>query len=307
MHPILTPGTHLLRRDAHHLQLGLDPRTALAVPDDPAVRAALTALHRGALSPQRDSPSGAVVAPLVGSGHALADDAALRSALPPVQADTPWARHSLSALARREPHRLDAALASRGRHAVRVTPYGGPASDLLAADLADLCGRTALTLSPRPRRHAARGAAPLQEVAVAVGVGEPPRDLLDPWVRAATPHLVLRVVEGEVLVGPFVLPGQSACLRCVDAHLSDTDPAWPLLVEQHARAARSDRPDGIPEPADAAVVTVGLGLAARELATFAEGGRPSLVGTVIRVPDRATDRPDLHRWERHSRCGCSWD
>ena len=42
-------------------------------------------------------------------------------------------------------------------------------------------------------------------------------------------------------IGPFVVPGETACLRCVDAHCTDADPSWPLLVRQYA-AASSRRP-----------------------------------------------------------------
>ena len=47
-------------------------------------------------------------------------------------------------------------------------------------------------------------------------MGEFDRTLLDDLVRDGVPHHVVRVVEGAPVVGPFVLPGETACLRCVD-------------------------------------------------------------------------------------------
>ena len=44
--------------------------------------------------------------------------------------------------------------------------------------------------------------------------------------------------RARAVVGPFVVPGTTACLRCVDAHRTDADPAWPLLVAAVRRAAR---------------------------------------------------------------------
>ena len=47
MRPILRPGTHVLSRGAGELQVGLDPRTALVLPDSPPVRDALRLIAVG--------------------------------------------------------------------------------------------------------------------------------------------------------------------------------------------------------------------------------------------------------------------
>ena len=70
MHPLLAPGTHVLRRGPQEVQVGLDPSTAVVLPS----AAALTEAYPG----------------LVRSGLALADDRQLRSALPPHDPDDPW-------------------------------------------------------------------------------------------------------------------------------------------------------------------------------------------------------------------------
>jgi hypothetical protein len=48
--------------------------------------------------------------------------------------------------------------------------------------------------------------------------------------RSGTAHLV-SAVRGETgVVGPFVLPGVTSCLRCADLHRRDADPQWPALA-----------------------------------------------------------------------------
>jgi hypothetical protein len=59
----------------------------------------------------------------------------------------------------------------------------------------------------------------------------------DPLVTAAlmrdrVPHLVVRADEAIGVVGPLVLPGRSACVRCVDLGKTDRDPAWPRILAQ---------------------------------------------------------------------------
>ncbi len=70
---------------------------------------------------------------------------------------------------------------------------------------------------------------------------------------------------------PFVQPGVTACLRCLDAHEVALDPRRPLLVEQLARLPAA--------PIDPAVLALAQTWAARDLATYLGGGRPlDLVG-----------------------------
>ncbi len=119
---------------------------------------------------------------------------------------------------------------------------------------------------------------------------------------SGVPHLVMRSRGGEVSVGPFVVPGRTACLRCEDAHRTESDPRWPLLVAQlpsplTPRVAR----DCPPEPA---LLTLALAWAVRDLACFVEGGRPATWSSTITVDAELTlPRLDLLR---HPHCGCAW-
>jgi hypothetical protein len=103
-----------------------------------------------------------------------------------------------------------------------------------------------------------------------------------------------------------VVPGRTACLRCIDAHHTDADPAWPLLVRQYAAACRRDRADGTPEPVDPLLATLAVAWAARDLTAYADGGRPSTWSTTVTL-DARPDRLETQAWLRHPGCGCSWD
>ena len=46
------------------------------------------------------------------------------------------------------------------------------------------------------------------------------------------PHVPLVFTASGAEIGPFVVPGRTACLACLAAHRCDADPAWPLLVAQ---------------------------------------------------------------------------
>jgi bacteriocin biosynthesis cyclodehydratase domain-containing protein len=223
----------------------------------------------------------------------LVDQRVLRG--PGGQAGQP-ARHVQAAQARAHGDAAERMRQTRAGAAVGVTGFGHLAGDWLAPELGRLLGGAGV---------GARAGADPGRAAALVGVGEPDRDRLDPWIRAGTAHLLVRLTEGQATVGPFVAPGRTACLRCVDAHCTDADPAWPLLVAQYTSAAARDRADGAPEPLDPLLATLALAWAARDLATFVDGGRPSTwSATVTLDADLATVR--CRSWLRHPACGCGW-
>jgi hypothetical protein len=46
------------------------------------------------------------------------------------------------------------------------------------------------------------------------------------------PHLPVVLTGSGAEIGPFVVPGETACLACVAAHRRDADPAWPTVAAQ---------------------------------------------------------------------------
>jgi len=175
-----------------------------------------------------------------------------------------------------------------------VVGFGHPAGQRLVPRLKDLAA--SYGLGP------GRGAA---QVAVLVGAGEPCRTTTDEWTRRGTPHLVVRLVEGHALVGPFVDPGRTACLRCTDAATTDEDPSWPLLLEQYIGHSARDRPDGAGEPVDPALADLACAWALRDVVSYLQDRRPTSWSATVRLD------PWLHdlrttSWLRHPACGCTW-
>ena len=282
MSPRLRPGAHLLRRRDDRWQVGLDPARRLVLPGG---------------GPTPSAPPGR-----------LPDEAVFRAALPSPGDCPPPVRATVAALARDAGDRTAEVLERRASVVVHVHTFGAPGSGSLADELLDVCSRVGLRLPPPhaswPAPLRAGGRAPNRVVAL-VGVGEPTRDTLDDHLRTHTPHLLVRLVEGRAVVGPFVDPGRTPCLRCLDAHATDADPSWPLLVEQYARAVRVPRDDGVPEPVDTALATLALAWAARDLATYAEGGTPTTLASTVELGPRL-ETVEMRHWSPHPRCGCSW-
>ncbi len=293
MRPLLRPGTHVLRRADGSLQLGLDPARAVVLDSGADLRSALL---DGSASAQD-----AVVTEL--DAHGLLVD---EKVLMPLVAQTGGRlpRAAGAALARHGGHEAGDRAAARDRFRVVLRGFGHPDGEELLGALEGLLARSGVrrqrsrpTGPPARRGHRAVG--------VLVGVGEPDRELADGWMRDQTPYLVVRLTEGRAVVGPFVVPGRTACLRCLDAHHTDADPEWPLLVRQYAEAASRDRADGVPEPVDPALAALGVAWAARDVATYVDQGRPSTwSGTLTVDPDLAT--VETRFWLRHPECGCGW-
>lgn len=128
---------------------------------------------------------------------------------------------------------------------------------------------------------------------VATDTAEPDRVLTEQLVRAGLPHLVLRVQPTRALVGPFVLPGRTACLRCSDLVRAAADPGWPVVACELSRV----RATSLGPLAHWAVA-----LAVAHLSAYDTGGSPeTLAGTVELGRDGVTR---FRRWARHPACSC---
>lgn len=309
--PTLRPGSHVLRRSPAELQVGLDPATALVLPDAPAVRTSLRLLAEAAPVGRHAAPSGdpGTLEVLTAHGHTL-DERELRAVLVAPGLDSPAA----AALARSSG--ADAATSASRRRAVRtrITTFGPPAPATLADPLRDLVAAAGLTVlrtaapdgtGPAPEHTSGQPSGHPPGVTVLVGVGEPHREQVDPLVRDGTPHLLVRMTEGRAVIGPFVVPGTTACLRCLDAHCTDADQAWPLLVRQYAEAVLRPRPDGAAEPVDPSLAALALAWAVRDLTAYADGRCPSTWSATVTLPP-FPDRLETRAWLRHPGCGCSW-
>lgn len=230
----------------------------------------------------------------------------------------------------------------RRRRAARVVVYGATrvGVPLAAALAAAAVGRVAVVdrgsvlladanpggLLPadedRPRRTAAHDAVRRAAPTVDTSIG-PQHDpdlvvLCEPWPSdqvgaplhaAGTPHLSATVRETTGVVGPLVLPGRTACLRCVDLHRCDRDPAWPALLAQ-----LTGRPRRAADPLDGPLALLVAAAAALQTLAFLDAGVDAAVDAAGEVPVGVREAsielrlPDwkLRRrsWPAHPRCRC---
>ena len=180
-------------------------------------------------------------------------------------------------------------VAARTRRHVRVDGEG-PVADALAATLV-AAGVETLTRTdsggPRPDVH--------------VLVRRDAVDVCEADALLAADRVHLAVVTGgeQLVIGPLVLPGRSPCLRCLDLHRTDRDPAWPHVVAQLVQQAVPG-----PLPVETASATLAAGLAALQVLTHLDGqATPAAVGRTLEIvlPDGLVER---RRWTAHPACGC---
>ncbi|MFF0472683.1 TOMM precursor leader peptide-binding protein [Streptomyces sp. NPDC004284] len=96
----------------------------------------------------------------------------------------------------------------------------------------------------------------------------------EPWIATGTPHLYAGVLEATGTVGPLVLPGGTACARCLQEERTDRDPMTPRLLAQW----RSGAPHPLPA-CDLGLATAVAGLAAAHALAFLDGDLPASTGT----------------------------
>jgi hypothetical protein len=80
------------------------------------------------------------------------------------------------------------------------------------------------------------------DVVVLATGGVPEMTAINELVRSGVPHLRVVVKEAIAVVGPFVIPGTTSCLRCLELQRSDRDSAWPVIAAQWPQVARAQVP-----------------------------------------------------------------
>lgn len=145
------------------------------------------------------------------------------------------------------------------------------------------------------------------DVAVLAPAGALAPEVAETLMRSGTPHLLAAVRETTGIVGPFVVPGTTACLRCLDLHRSDRDPAWPLIAAQLATEGRRPAVNAC----DVVLATLVASVAALQVLTAIDSvAHPRAKapathdGTLeITLPDWRIRR---RGWFAHPACGCRW-
>lgn len=288
--------------------VGLDPATAVVVEAlPPGLAAMVDRLARP--TPVADLVAGAV-ARGAGRPDALALLDRLHRAGAVVDADAGAAREDRRAAGAVLVHGdgpltagVAAGLARAGVGTVHVRTGGTVEPEdlgtgLVEADLglrradavAALVGRVrpGVVTGPVPHRFAA-------DLVVLADALVPEPAVVDRLHGTGTAHLVVRLRDGCGVVGPLVLPGRSACLRCLELHRTARDPTWAgVAVQLVGRSGRAD-------PA-CAVGTVALATA-QAVAVLEGTAHPPVLQATLELD--ATSGVILPRgWQPHPDCGC---
>lgn len=124
------------------------------------------------------------------------------------------------------------------------------------------------------------------------------------------PHLSIVIREGSLIVGPLVIPGESACLRCLDLHRADRDPAWPRVLAQ-LLGGRAGDASGAVVAEETASAQLAASVAALQVLALLDGDpapgggtrRPASVSATLEIdlPEGLVSRRE---WSPHPACGC---
>lgn len=330
--PRVVAGLPVLRRRGGELQIGLDPRHATVVDGLPdrvvAAAGRLTGDRtRDQLAAELGEADRTTFAELLGSlrDQGLLEDAtptparlagevsaaqvhALGTGLPPH--DHPTGRNDL-AVAVQGDGRLAVAigclLATAGVGWVHVAATGAVRpEDVGAGYRGEDIGTPRLVAARRALRRAEPNVRTAQfdvtrapDLVILCDALVPRPERVDMVMRAAIPHLFVRVRDTVGIVGPLVVPGLTSCLRCADLHRCDRDSCWPQLAVQ--LAGQTQLTDLAGTQATAAFAMAQVLEAAGWLRGVAE--RPATCETSVALePRMATVR---HRaWSAHPRCPC---
>jgi bacteriocin biosynthesis cyclodehydratase domain-containing protein len=93
------------------------------------------------------------------------------------------------------------------------------------------------------------------------------RELPAALARHRVPHLAASASEAIGVVGPLVVPGRSACLRCLDLARAEGDPAWPVILAQLA-----SQPGAEPLACDTVLATMVAAQATAQALAFIDQG-----------------------------------
>jgi bacteriocin biosynthesis cyclodehydratase domain-containing protein len=136
---------------------------------------------------------------------------------------------------------------------------------------------------------------------LAVIAGRPDPVLLAALVRDRVPHLVAHADEAIGVVGPLVVPGRTACVRCVDLSKAGRDPAWPRIL---AQAATPVTAEAATQACDTVLAAATAALATAQALTLIDrAGEPAAANGTLEVvlPEWQWQR---RGWPPHPACPC---
>jgi hypothetical protein len=132
-----------------------------------------------------------------------------------------------------------------------------------------------------------------------------PADYQQRWLSESTPHLVIgSVIENQIDIGPIIIPGRTACLRCLD--LTATANALSPEIATLNYLTSTDR-------FPAAVLNVLVGYVALFVTEFLDQDRGSkdsmhpLISSALRINLTNLCKQTHIKWQPNSMCGCGAD
>ncbi|MFL6113445.1 MAG: hypothetical protein ACJ786_19105 [Catenulispora sp.] len=118
---------------------------------------------------------------------------------------------------------------------------------------------------------------------------------------AGVPHLSAEVHETTGVLGPFVQPGRTSCLRCRDLYRTARDPGWPRAMVPFGGVDAV--PAGVDRACDVMLATQLAVLAATHVLAYVEGDRPPTVNAALEVVPPFGAQTGYER-PPHPDCGC---
>jgi hypothetical protein len=131
------------------------------------------------------------------------------------------------------------------------------------------------------------------ELVVLVGHHVIPPERAAHWLRRDVPHLPIVYGDSVVRIGPLVDPGVGPCVRCVELHRRDADPAWPAIATQLL---------GRVSPIESALLATEVAAAGSRLVRERLArGSASALSIAIGAADGGREES---LWSAHPECGC---
>jgi hypothetical protein len=314
--PALKSGLAAVWRDRDTLQIGIDPRRAVAL-TGMANAAPVIGLLDGsrdrsqllAAATESGVPAPAVerILDLLAAAGVLDDfplntlrilPQPLRTSLAPELATASLAYRDSDAGARSLARRRAACIRVHGPGRIATVLTGlldaAGVGVVLRADDDDGSGSAGEQNRRRAGQHARRA---VTRPDVEVLTSRPGPGVLSRLVGQGIPHLAVSGSEAIGIVGPLVLPGRSACLRCLDLTRSDRDPAWPRILAQLARREAS------PAACDVTLAAAVAAQAATQVLGFVDVHDAAAIGCTLELvlPGWQWRR---RTWPPHPRCSC---
>lgn len=122
-------------------------------------------------------------------------------------------------------------------------------------------------------------------------------DYIQRWMSEAIPHLLIgNLVEGQVELGPIVIPGKTPCYRCLELHRSEQNPN-----HQKFNLLNSINP---PLELSAAAVATIAGLAVLHTCELAARKTSQLIAAIAKIDLLNPLSPQMQYWQPNPACGC---